>query len=275
MDNIDNKTVSGFGDEWARYDQSVMSSEELTELFGRYFKIFPWEKLPENAVGFDMGCGSGRWAKLVADNVGVLHCIDASDKALAVAKTNLKDKKNCKFHLASVDDLPFKNNSVDFGYSLGVLHHIPNTPKALESCVQKIKPGGIFLLYIYYAFDNRPKWFRWIWKFSESFRYVIARMPYVFRYVVSNIIAFLVYFPLSRLAKIFEILGLPIHAIPLSSYKDTSLYTMRTDALDRFGTRLEQRFARDEIKKMMEDAGLTDIRFSEDVPFWCAVGIKK
>jgi len=47
---------------------------------------------------------------------------------------------------------------------------------------------------------------------------------------------------------------------------------MRTDALDRFGTRLEQRFTRDEIAHMMEAAGLVDIRFSEKMPFWVAVG---
>ena len=49
---------------------------------------------------------------------------------------------------------------------------------------------------------------------------------------------------------------------------------MRTNALDRFGTRLEQRFTRHEIAAMMENAGLRDLRFSEAPPFWCAVGIE-
>ena len=50
---------------------------------------------------------------------------------------------------------------------------------------------------------------------------------------------------------------------------------MRTDALDRFGTRLEQRFTKKEIYSMMIDAGLTDIEFSKDIPFWTALGFKK
>ncbi len=49
---------------------------------------------------------------------------------------------------------------------------------------------------------------------------------------------------------------------------------MRTDARDRFGTPLEQRFTAEEIKSMMEDAGFVDIRFSDAPPFWCAVGFK-
>ena len=49
---------------------------------------------------------------------------------------------------------------------------------------------------------------------------------------------------------------------------------MRTDALDRFGTRLEQRFTRSEIGEMMTAAGLDDIRFSEREPYWVACGRK-
>ena len=49
---------------------------------------------------------------------------------------------------------------------------------------------------------------------------------------------------------------------------------MRTDALDRFGTRLEQRFTKNEINKMMETAGLENITFSKNT-YWCAVGFRK
>ena len=47
---------------------------------------------------------------------------------------------------------------------------------------------------------------------------------------------------------------------------------MRTDALDRFGTRLEQRFSRPEIEAMMIAAGLGEIVFRDDIPDWVACG---
>ena len=50
---------------------------------------------------------------------------------------------------------------------------------------------------------------------------------------------------------------------------------MKTDALDRFGTKLEQRFTKTEVKQMMQDCGLTAIQFSEDPPYWVAIGYKK
>lgn len=49
---------------------------------------------------------------------------------------------------------------------------------------------------------------------------------------------------------------------------------MRTDSLDRFGTRLEHRFTRAEIEKMMLESGLENIRFSDQVPYWVACGTR-
>jgi hypothetical protein len=49
---------------------------------------------------------------------------------------------------------------------------------------------------------------------------------------------------------------------------------MRTDAFDRFCTRLEQRFTRAQIASMLEKAGFTNIGFSEAEPYWVAIAIK-
>ncbi|EKD98026.1 MAG: hypothetical protein ACD_23C00617G0003 [uncultured bacterium] len=272
--NSDPKTVEGFGDEWTRFDQAAMSDEDTKRLFEGYFSIFPWTILPKGAVGFDLGCGSGRWAKLVAPRVGTLHCIDPSI-AIEVARKNIGLQANCEFHRAGVDDIPLKDQSMDFGYSLGVLHHIPDTCAALAACVAKLKAGAPFLLYLYYAFDNRPVWFRMLWQASDWVRKLVSRMPYSLRYAMSQVIAGFVYFPLARAAKFAENQGCNVTNFPLSAYRECGFYVMRTDALDRFGTRLEQRFTKMEIKTMMESAGLENIRFSEGIPFWCAVGYAK
>ena len=244
--NVDHKVVQGFGDEWNRFTQSELSSKELKDVFRLYFSIFPWDRLPKDAVGFDLGCGSGRWAKLVAPRVKKLHCIDPS-LALDIARKNLMEFKNCEFHNATVDEIPLKDNSMDFGYSLGVLHHCPDTQAGLDECVKKLKIGAPFLVYLYYDFDNRPWWFRIIWRITDLIRRVISRMPYSLRYWASQIIAATVYFPLARLSWAVEEIGFSSKNIPLSIYRNLSFYLMRTDALDRFGTRLEQRFSYNQI----------------------------
>jgi SAM-dependent methyltransferase len=272
--NLDHATVNSFGDEWSRFDQTALGEEEAREIFDEYFAVFPWSSLPVDATGFDMGCGTGRWARLVSPRVGHLHCIDPSG-ALDVARRILADRSNVSFHLASVDDEILPAGSQDFGYSLGVLHHIPDTGQGIRSCVAMLKPGAPFLVYLYYAFDNRSPAFKLAWRFTDRLRRIICRMPAWLKHLLTDTLAVTVYYPLARFSLLAEKLGLSVANIPLSYYRDHSFYTMRTDARDRFGTPLERRFTRNEIRLMMEAAGLGDIRFSERAPYWCAVGIKE
>lgn len=276
MRNLDPRTVEGFGREWTSFDQSGMDDHEKLRMFEDYFHLFPWHLLPTTgAVGADIGCGSGRWAILVARRVGLLHLVDPSLLAIEITRKNLRNAGNCRFHHASVDELPFSDNSLDFAYSLGVLHHVPDTAGAIRSVGQKLRPGAPFLVYLYYAFDNRPWWFRALWRMSDIARRVVSVLPYPLRYSICQLIAFSVYWPLARMARLVETLGLKLSSWPLMYYRDKSFYVMRTDALDRFGTRLEQRFRRERIANMLEKAGFQNVRFSDRPPFWCAVAIKK
>jgi glycosyltransferase involved in cell wall biosynthesis/SAM-dependent methyltransferase len=273
MSNIDKKVVDGFGSEWAEFDQSQLSPDEVNDLFQKYFSIFPWDRISGESVGFDLGCGSGRWAKLAASRVGHLHCIDPS-AALGVAKSTLESLSNCSFHKAHAGNLPFEDATMDFGYSLGVLHHIPDPEEALTECVRKIKPKAPFLVYLYYAFDNKPWWFRMVWRCSNLMRLVISRLPRSLCFLVCNLIAIFVYWPLARFSLLLPKLGLSAQHFPLNFYSKLSLYTMRTDSLDRFGTRLEHRFTKSEIREMMERSGLVGIEFSDSTPYWCAIGFR-
>src|ERR1043165_8782703 len=185
--NLDRATVDDFGREWRRFDQSAVSGAELQRSFAEYFAIFPWDSLSRDAVGFDAGCGSGRWAALVAPRVGVLHCIDASADALAVARRNLKGLNNISFHTASISAIPLPDDSMDFGYSLGVLHHMPDPARGLTACVRKLKPGGLMLIYVYYALDNKPAWFRSLWQGTDFVRRALSRMPFRVKAFVADI----------------------------------------------------------------------------------------
>jgi SAM-dependent methyltransferase len=270
--NIDDAVVDGFGDEWSRFDQSEVPELETRQLFDEYFGIFPWHELPAAAVGLDLGCGSARWARLVAPRVGRLLCFDASQAAVDVARRTLADVNNVEVAVAAIDELPVPDASADFAYSIGVLHHIPDTAAALRACVRKLRPGAPFLVYLYYRFDNRPAWYRVIWQLSEIIRYVVSRSPKPVRDSVSEFLAATLYWPFSRLAGLAGRIGMDADSFPLAYYRNRSFYVLRTDALDRFGTRLEQRFTRAEVEDMMRDAGLAGIEFSPHAPFWCAMG---
>jgi ubiquinone/menaquinone biosynthesis C-methylase UbiE len=275
--NVDAKVARGFGDEWSKFrqDETNLAQDERDTIFQSYFRIFPWDLLPPGGgIGADIGCGTGRWAKMVAPRVTHLHLLDASPDALAVARENLANVANVSFHVGSVGAIPLPDRSLDFAFSLGVLHHVPDTPGALNAIAEKLKPGAPFLVYLYYAFDNRPVWYRMLWALSNSVRVVVSRLPRWMRSVISEIIAATIYWPLARVSASLSRLHISNRLLPLSWYADKSFYVMRTDAYDRFCTRLEKRFTRAQIDEMLMQAGFKQIRFSESPPYWCAVGIK-
>lgn len=275
--NVDTAVAAGFGHEWSTFRQGEreLSVQDRLAMFNSYFGIFPWDRLPANSTGMDVGCGSGRWSVLVAPRVGHLHLLDASPEALEVARQNLAAATNVTFHRASVGELPVADQSLDFAFSLGVLHHVPDTQAAIRAVAAKLKSGAPFLIYLYYALDNRQVWYHALWKLSNVFRIVISRLPETPRLWISQVIAATIYWPLARLAALTEKLGFSAAALPLEFYKDRDFYVMRTDAYDRFCTRLEQRFTRTQIADMLRAAAFDDIRFSEHAPYWCAVGIKR
>ncbi len=271
--NLDRSTVDSFGDEWGRFNQSELPLAEAQRIFDQYFKIFPFELLTDNSSGFDLGCGSGRWAKLLCDRVGHLHCIDPSE-AIEIAKLSLSDKANITFHKKSVDDLSLMSNSQDFGYSLGVLHHVPDTAKAIQQCAALLKPGAPFLMYLYYALETQSILYKSLWKCSDYLRKIICRLPPTLKHFVTDFLAIILYFPLAKIAFLLEKFGISVAAFPLSFYRNCSFYTMRTDSRDRFGTPLEQRFTQSQIKELMLQAGFKNIIFSDTEPKWCVVGTK-
>lgn len=274
--NRDEQVITGFGDEWSRFDQQGLSATDRDQIFNDYFAIFPWGEWPVGGgEGADIGCGSGRWALHVAPRVGVLHCVDPSGDALAVARRNLSGQSNVCFHQAGVDNLPFADGSLDFAYSLGVLHHVPDTAAAIRSVAAKLKQGAPFLIYLYYGFDNRPFFYRLLWRISDVLRQGVARLPMSLRYASSQVLAVVCYWPAARLAKVLDRLGCLPASWPLAYYRDKAFYVMRTDALDRFGTRLEQRFTRTQIRSMLEQAGFEGVIFSDHQPYWCALARRR
>lgn len=271
--NLDVATVESFGEEWSKFDS--FSEKELEVAGSQYFDIVPTEMLNTSHRVLDVGCGTGRWSYYVANRCGTIEAIDPS-KAVLAAKKLTANKPNINITQAGVDDIPFEKASFDFVFSLGVLHHVPDTRAAVRKCVEMVKPGGYFMVYLYYSLDNRGALYKLIFNMSIIFRLIISKLPSGLKKFVCDIIAFLVYLPFVGLAGLFKALGASkfYKKIPLSYYLGKSLNIIRNDALDRFGTPLEQRFSKKEITEMMTAAGLGDIVFSDNEPYWHAVGRK-
>lgn len=267
-ESLDKPTVEGFGFEWTVYDQRKRDPASIRATFERYFAKFPWDVLPDSALGVDVGSGSGRWAALVAERGYRLVALDASRDALNVTRTAVPSADVLN---ASAVEMPLASDAADFAFSLGVLHHLPNTEGALAEIHRVLRPSAPFLLYLYYAFDNRPTWFQTLWRLSDMARRRIASLPHRARLWITTTIAALVYWPLSRLARLFARSGANVGSWPLSAYRDQPFYVLRTDALDRFGTRLEKRYTMAEIERLLTEAGFSEVSFNKEWPYWSAI----
>jgi ubiquinone/menaquinone biosynthesis C-methylase UbiE len=272
--NIDKKTVESFGEEWTKFDS--FSTEEIKNAGDQYFDIVSAGILNKDTTVLDLGCGTGRWSKYIADKAGFIEAVDPS-AAVFAAQSFTANMANIRVTQASSDTLPFADESFDMMMSLGVLHHIPDTELALKSGVKKVKKGGYVLLYLYYALDNRSALFKLVFYASAVVRYIVSSLPPFAKKIVCDFIAVFIYMPFVALGKIIKatIPGDFYRRVPLSYYMDKSFNIIRNDALDRFGTPLEQRFSKKQIDQMMRNSGLADIVFSDHMPYWHVVGRKQ
>lgn len=272
-ENIDLKVVKSFGEEWNRFH--TFSKKTIDKICKEYFDIIDDAMVNKDTYMIDIGCGSGRWSEYFADKVNFIEAVDPSDAVFAADKL-LGEKRNVRITKASINTLPWPDEIFDYGMSVGVLHHIPNTQSALNACVKKIKKGGYFYIYLYYKFDDRGLIFKSIFYISDLVRRVVSKMPSVIKKFVCDILAIIAYMPFVLTSRLFFALGYKKLAekIPLSAYANKDFYIIRNDSLDRFGTRLEQRFTKSEIETMMFKAGLSNIKFGDHSAFWHAVGQK-
>jgi SAM-dependent methyltransferase len=176
---------------------------------------------------------------------------------------------------AGFGGIPFEKGSFDFVFSLGVVHHLPDTQAAIAEAASMVKPKGWLLLYIYYALDGRGFLFRFIFGCSDLLRRIISKLPKALKFFCCELIAIFIYGPLILLTKFVKLFGGNAwKKIPLSYYAGHPWKISRNDALDRFGTPLEKRFSKKEIELMLVNAGLTNIRFSDHEPYWHVVAQK-
>src|SRR5688572_13232787 len=138
-DNIDRKTVSSFGVEWNAFHG--FSELDLQYTGDMYFDIVTPGMLNDQSIVIDIGCGSGRWIKYLDGRYKKIVGLDPSEAIFAADKL-LGENDKIELVRASTDHIPYPDGYFDFAYSLGVLHHIPDTEKALIDSVKKVKSGG-------------------------------------------------------------------------------------------------------------------------------------
>lgn len=110
-------------------------------LFYKLFKDVKGKKI------LDIGCGHGRMINYFNKRGAKAYGIDISPESVNFCKSN-----GLNVRKADTCDLPFKDNSFDVVYSIGVVEHFDETMKAIVEHIRVTKPGGYSVIIVPHTF---------------------------------------------------------------------------------------------------------------------------
>ena len=112
----------------------------------------------------EIGVGLGSDHQKLAETGAILSGIDLTPRAINHTKRRFELMGlNSDLQIADAENLPFEDNSFDAIYSWGVLHHSPDTQKAVNEVYRVLKAGGLAKIMIYnkYSLIGYMLWFRY------------------------------------------------------------------------------------------------------------------
>jgi 2-polyprenyl-3-methyl-5-hydroxy-6-metoxy-1,4-benzoquinol methylase len=236
-----------FGFQWNRFARTQLDSasggrasrDTFVEKTGQ-----PLELLAGRTV-LDAGCGMGRFAEVCADAGANVHAIDLST-AVEAAAQNLRDRPNVWIYQADIMKLPFADGTFDFIYSIGVLHHTPNTRAAFDQLPRLLKPGGRLAVWVYSTLLRGSR-------ASTALRLVTPHLPKRWLLEACRIAV-----PLYRIHQHsslgrFSTAMLPTTLHPIAEWRWLGTF-------DWYSPRYQWKHTDEEVEGWFRDAGLVDVR---------------
>jgi SAM-dependent methyltransferase len=260
------RTQASFGYEWAHFDDWTASGDTN---FQQYFGDLDLTRLKDARV-LDAGCGMGRHARLLGPHVRELIALDFSD-AIDRAAGNLADLSNTSCVQADVTAPPLRPESFDLVYSLGVLHHLQDTSGAVSKLARLVRPGGRLRVYLYWQPGG---WRGSVLALVNICRRVTTRLPFGVLRALCWMLSVGLWTGVVAPYRILWRLGVRgVTGLPLFQYTMYPFAILYNDQFDRFSAPLEKRYRPEEVRDLLEAAGLVDVRVWPRYG-WMAEGVK-
>lgn len=191
-------TAENFGWQWQHFTQD-------DELYDEQFLAWIAPVRPEffkDKLVIEGGCGKGRHTQLAA-RWGAREVIGVDlSAAVETAFRNTRQLENAHIIQADIFNLPLAKE-FDYGFSVGVLHHLPDPKAGFTSLASKIKTGGHLSAWVYGAENNEwivklvnPVRERFTSRVNKRALLHLSKLPTALVYAATK----LVYGPLNRSA---------------------------------------------------------------------------
>ena len=242
--------VDTFSFEWNRFHDVQIDILNATDRSEKTFEgQTGWS--PSDLVGkrlLDVGVGAGRFAEVVSRWGGEVVGVDLSF-AVDAAYGNVGKRENVHIVQADLFRLPFHEGTFDAMYSLGVLHHTPDTKMAFDAVVPYLKHGGEFAVFLY-AYGHYSY-------FSDLWRKITTRVSYRIIYYLTSLSI-----PLYYLYKI-PFAGLALRLLfPMSQHPNPRWRWL--DTFDWYTPRYQHKHTWPEVYRWFEENGFGCIRLNQE-----------
>lgn len=193
----------------------------------------------------DAGCGTGRYMEIAAQMGAEVIGVDLS-YAVDAAYANMGSRKG--IHIVQVDlrKMPFRPASFDAIYSLGVLHHTPDTREAFLSLPPMLKPGGTLAIWVYVSAGDYSR-------NLDRVRSVTVHLPSLFLYGLCWI-AVPVLHSMARLPVLRRVSA----KVPTSDQRRGLTWDV-LDTFDLWSPRYQWKHTEPEVRGWFETAKLRDV----------------
>ena len=257
---VDTQAYAGsFGYQWHKHARTQLDGEESrsSEVMFHHKTGFTADELCGKLV-LDVGCGMGRFADVASRWGARVVGVDLSN-ATEAASDNLGDRDSVTILQADVFALPFRPQSFDYIYSIGVLHHTPDCEAAFKQLPRLLKPGGGIAIWLYSGYN---KWYR----FSDLYRRMTHRLPATWLHALCYFAVplFYVHRGLRRVPLIGRAASeLLHHILPFSTHPQADARVL--DTFDWYSPKFQSKHTYEQVFRWFEACGLDCLRVL-DVP---------
>jgi SAM-dependent methyltransferase len=236
-----------FGFQWNRFARTQLDSANgTTRSRDTFLEKTGWtlDDLRGKRV-LDAGCGMGRFAEVCAGAGAEVHAVDLST-AVGAAWHNLGHRPNVRLYQADIMKLPFPPGSFDFIYSIGVLHHTPDTRAAFLKLPPLLKPGGAIVIWVYSTELRYTVG-------GELLRKVTTRLPKPWLLLLSRLAV-----PLYYVHRVPRLRAITCKSLPTSMDPDPQWRWL--DTFDWYSPTYQWKHTYEEVEAWSREAGLTEVR---------------
>lgn len=254
----ENNYSNNFGYQWNRWariqfeDQNINKPMQghTTEMF-KSITQFTKEKLKDKWV-LDIGCGPGRFSDISLNMKANVIALDHSSAIDAAKKNFQKKEADILFIQGDAMKLPIKDGSIDYAFTIGVLHHTPSPYKGTKEAFRVIKKGGEFSLRVY------PKKGFYTFPSVRFWRFVFNSLKPIFGYYPPLIYSYFFGSLGYIIGKIWLPLSYPLRIIfPTVWLKDYKWAIL--DTFDAIATSYQSGHSPEEINNWLKQANFSKI----------------